>query len=154
MEAYVAGWDLEQQCRELVNKGKEFVRLLRKDYPNARVRIMGLLLCSVNGGVGTSYGAQLPCCDDYGTARFVMALNQAYEAWTKEPEYRDFMEFVNLSAQFDVDNNMPSMLKPVNTRSKQTEVIGTNGAHPLLEGYLQIADAVYRDMVHMLQEEV
>jgi len=151
VEAYVAGWDLEQQCTELVKKGKEFVRLLRRDYPNAKVRVMGLLLSSVNGGVGTSYGAQLPCCDDYGTTCFVLALNKAYEAWTKEPEYADFMEFVNISAQFDVDYNMPSMPKPVNTRSKQMEVIGTNGAHPLEEGYLQIADAVYRDLVHVLK---
>lgn len=154
VEAYVAGWDLEQQCQELVKKGKEFVRLLRKDYPNAKVRIMGLLLSSVNGGVGTSYGAQLPCCDDYGTTRFVMAVNKAYEAWTQEPEYRDFCGFVNLSAQFDVDYNMPSMLKPANTRSRQMEVIGTNGAHPLEEGYLQIADAVYRDLVHVLRNDV
>lgn len=153
VEAYVAGWDLDRQCQELVNKGKELVNLLRRDYPDVKVRIMGLLFCSVNGGTGTNHGATLPCCDDYGINRFVLALNKAYEAWTKEPEYRDFCEFIDVSAQFDVDYNMPSAPKPVNTRSKQTEIIGTNAAHPLYEGYMQIADAAYRDMVHMLREQ-
>ena len=42
---------------------------------------------------------------------------------------------------------MPSIEKPVNSRSKITERIGTNGVHPNMEGYLQLGDAFYRALV-------
>ena len=64
-----------------------------------------------------------------------------------EPEYREFVEFINISGQFDCEYNMPSASKSVNTRSKVTELVGTNGLHPLSEGYLQVADAVYRNVI-------
>lgn len=43
--------------------------------------------------------------------------------------------------------NMPYTEKCVNTRNSKKEIIGINGCHPLSEGYLQIADAAYRNMV-------
>jgi len=134
-------------CQSLVGKGKAFVDILHEQYPQALVKIMGLQIPSMNGGTGTSYGAKLPYCDDYDLTRFVLELNRAYESWTREDAYCGFMEFINISGQFDSDNNMPYTEKPVNTRSKVTEKVGTNGVHPLTEGYLQIGDAVFRNMV-------
>lgn len=147
IESYMAGLTDAEHSRTLVEKGKKLVGFIRDAFPDAKIRIMGLPIPSVNGGMGASYGAQLPYCDYYGFVRFVMELNKAYEAWTLEPEYDNFMEFINISGQFDSDHNMPVAEKAVNTRNKKTEIIGTNGVHPLTEGYLQIADAVYRNLV-------
>ena len=138
---------LVEFCQTMVEKGKSFVDILHIQYPMAKVKIMGLQMPSMNGGTGASYGAKLPYCDDYDLTRFVLELNRAYEAWTEEEAYCGFMEFINISGQFDSENNMPYAEKNVNTRSKVTERIGTNGLHPLTEGYLQIGDAVYRNMV-------
>ncbi|MGN1060029.1 MAG: hypothetical protein ACI4QW_06320, partial [Clostridia bacterium] len=138
---------IPKHCQHLVAEGKKLVDALHVAYPKAPVRIMGLQVPSVKGGTAASYGASLPYCDDYGLTRYVMELNMAYEAWTQEPAYRDFMEFINISGQFDTDYNMPSAEKPVNVRNAQTEIVDTNGVHPKMEGYLQIADAAYRNMV-------
>ncbi|MBR6729493.1 MAG: hypothetical protein IKL80_04955 [Clostridia bacterium] len=151
-EAYAAGIPVREHCRNLVAKGKELVALIRSSYKNAKIRIMGLHMPSLNGGTGANYGAVMPYCDDYGLVHFIMELNQAYEAWTLEPAYRDFMEFINVSGQFDAENNMPCVEKPVNVRSTKTERIGSNGVHPLYEGYMQIADAAFRSMVHLCYE--
>lgn len=152
VEAYCAKLTTEEHCRDLVVKGKRLSDLLHKAFPNAKIKIMGLFLASQNGGAGANHGAEMPCCDDYGYTRYVFEYNKAFQEWALEPEYKDFVEFVNVSGQFDSDYNFPSAEKPVNTRSKQTEIIGTNAVHPLYEGYMQIADAAYRNMVHFCKE--
>ena len=48
---------------------------------------------------------------------------------------------------------MPSTNKPVNNRSDETEVIGTNGVHPSMNGYLQIGDVFFRSLVNDFSEE-
>ncbi|MBQ7779914.1 MAG: hypothetical protein IJ404_05405 [Clostridia bacterium] len=131
----------------IVEQGKVFVDALHKQYPKAKIKIMGVQVPSLTGGNGANNGAELPYSDDYGLTKFVFALNRCYEEWANEEAYRDFLEFINISGQFDSEYNMPYTEKPVNTRSKVTEMIGTNGVHPSTEGYLQIADAVYRNMV-------
>jgi hypothetical protein len=60
---------------------------------------------------------------------------------------RYFLDVPVISGQFDSDYNMPHAHKCVNTRSSETEIVGTNGVHPMVEGYYQIADAVYRNMI-------
>ena len=52
-----------------------------------------------------------------------------------------------------MENSYPEEEKPVNARSTKTEKIGTNGLHPTDEGYMQIAGAVYRNMVHLIAEK-
>lgn len=138
---------VKEYCHNMVQEAKAFVDILHSQYPSAQIKIMGLQIPSVNGGTGASYGAVLPYCDDYELTRFVLELNRAYEAWTKEAPYCEYTEFINISGQFDSENNMPYTEKTVNTRSLIKEKIGTNGVHPLPEGYLQIADAVYRNIV-------
>ena len=138
---------IEEFCRSAVEEAKQLVDILHSQYPAVRIKIMGLQVPSVSGGMGANYGAELPYCDDYGMTRYVMELNRVYEAWTMEEEYAAFMEFINISGQFDSDYNMPAAEKRVNTRNARKEWIGTNGVHPLPEGYLQIADAVYRNLV-------
>lgn len=142
----------EEYARVHADNARILADLIHKASPNTKVKILGLIGCSVNGGAGTSYGARLPYCDDYGFMHFTMLLNKAYEDLTKEDKYKDFMEFINLSGQIDAEYAFPSEEKKVNTRSNIKEIIGTNGAHPSYEGYMQIADAVWRNMIAALKE--
>lgn len=144
---------IPEHCKRLAEQGKQLVGRIRAAYPQAQIRVMGLQVPSVNGGTAASYGAELPYCDDYGLTLYVMELNKAYETWTLEPDYRDFMEFINISGQFDTDYNMPWTEKPANTRSARTEVVGINGVHPSEDGYMQIADAAFRNMVSSFAAE-
>lgn len=140
-------------CPDVVKRAKEFVDIVHNLLPDVKIKIMTLPLPSVTGGCGSNYGALLPYCDRYGVSNFVFELNLQYEAWTKEKDYCDFMEYINISGQFDAENSYPETDKPVNIRSTKTEKIGTNALHPTNEGYMQIADAVYRNMVHFIAEE-
>ena len=134
-------------CQFLVGRGKQMVALIREAFPNAKIKIMGLHLSSQNGGTGTSYGAMLPLTDNYEITKYKWELNLAYEAWCLEDEYKDYCEFINIAGQFDCEYGYPCKQKPVNTRSQVTERLDTNGVHPNEAGYLQIADAVYRNVV-------
>ena len=140
---------LKEHCNVIVDNAKTVVDMIHKEFPHAQIKVMGLQVPSVNGGMGSNYGAVMPYCDDYGMTGYVMDLNEAYEAWTLEDQYCDFMEFINISGQFDTDYNMQCTQKKVNTRSNTTEIFGTNGVHPAYNGYMQIADAAFRNMVHL-----
>ena len=142
---------LREFCENIVNDGKKLVDIIHRDYKNAKIMVSGLFVPSVTGGMGANYGAKLFYGDRYGITRFIFDLNLAYEKWVNEDGYKDFMEFINLSGQFDTDYVMPCEEKTVNVRSKKTELIGTNGVHPSDEGYMQIADAMYRNMVHAIK---
>ena len=136
-----------------VNNAKTLLRILHEQYPNAKVKMMGIQLPSVNGGTGQSYGASSQYANWYGLVRAVMNMNLAYQAMANEEEFSSYVEFIDISAQFDSENNMPRQTKPVNTRSSLTEQVGTNGVHPSTDGYYQIGDAAYRALVPELTEE-
>ena len=76
-----------------------------------------------------------------------MVLGKTYQDWTEEEKYKDKLEYINISAQFDSEHGYPHIFKPVNTRSKEVEWFDVNGVHPSNDGYMQIADAVYRNLV-------
>lgn len=135
-----------------VTNAKKLIRILHEQYPKAKVKMMGIQLPSVNGGCGQSYGANGQYSNWYGLVRAVMNMNLAYQAMANEEEFRDYVEFIDISAQFDSEYNMPRQAKPVNTRSSTTEQIGTNGVHPATEGYYQIGDAAYRALIPELTE--
>ena len=150
--AYIDGvFKIEEHCKNNVERAKILIGLIKKSYPDAKITVLGLIPPSAIGGMGASYGAVMPYCDYYGYLRYILETNRALEALTKEPEYKDFMDFANISGQFDAVNNTPSVEKQVNTRSSKTEIIGTNGLHPLPEGYMQVADAVFRNLVHLVK---
>ena len=134
-------------ARIVAEKGKKLVDYIKEAFPDVKVKIMGLILGSLNGGSGSNYGAQLPLTDTYEIDYYKRELELAYQAWCQEEKYKDFCEFINLSGQFDSEYNYPCKEKPVNTRSTVTERIDTNWAHPTPNGYKQIGDAVYRNIV-------
>ncbi len=125
---------------------------LHAEYPQARVLLMGLQIPSQNGGMGANYSAGSNYSDAYGMLVTAMHYNATLEQLCRLEAYRDFATYVDVAGQFDTDHNMPSGKKPVNNRSDTTEIVGTNGLHPSVAGYYQIADAVYRALCHELAE--
>ena len=116
------------------------------DYPEAKIRLLGLQMPSQNGGMGTNY--DVPSCygDAYGMLVSAMHYNKTLEEFCEQEKYKSFINYIDVAGQFDTDYNMPSTDKPVNNRNDKTEIIGSNGVHPTLNGYYQIGDAFYRSL--------
>ena len=131
---------------------RELIDLLHSEYPNAKVRLMGLQMPCQAGGMGANYGADGDYSDAYGMLVTAMHYNAALEDLSQLDKYRDFVKYVDIAGQFDTDYNMPTKNKPANNRTDETEVIGTNGLHPSTAGYYQIADAIYRSLCHDILE--
>lgn len=136
-----------EYCQTIVEGTKTLVAAVREAFPDVKIKLGGCLGHSVNGGMGKSYGAELPLTDGYEITHFMKELDLAYQAWCLEDEYKDFMEYINLSGQFDWEYNMPSEMRRVNSRSTILERVDWNGVHPSMDGYMQMADAVYRNFI-------
>lgn len=127
---------------------KIFADTLHSEFPNAKLKIMGVQVPSVRGGMGANYGATgSGYADGYGMIVTAFNMNKVYQEFANDEEYSSFVEFVNVSSQFDTDYMMPHNEKVVNTRSTVKEWMDTNGVHPSNEGYLQIGDVVYRNFI-------
>lgn len=135
-----------------VNNAKKLFRIFHEQYPEAKVKMLGVQLPSISGGTGYNYGANSQYSNWYGLVRAVMNMNLAYQELANGDEFKDYVEFINISGQFDSEYNMPNQSKTVNSRSSTVEQVGVNGVHPAKEGYYQIADAVYRALVPELTE--
>lgn len=134
----------------VLSQVKIFADTLHAEFPNAKLKIMGVQVPSVRGGMGANYGATgTYYADGYGMVVTALNQNNAYQEFANRPEYSGFVEFVNVSAEFDTEYNMPhNAAKAVNTRNTDaTEWIDTNGVHPDNNGYLSIGDVVYRNFV-------
>ena len=148
-------WNTQQAWAEysgdsnigIIANAKTFARQFHIDYPNAKLKIVGLQMPSIDGGLGDSYGASGDYIDRYGLFVCAWNYNKALEDMCSLSEFSPYCEFVDIATQFDSENNMPQSLANVNTRSTIQEMRGTNGVHPKTEGYYQIADAVYRNFV-------
>lgn len=132
----------------MITTAKVLIDHIHTSFPNCKIKIMGIQVPSINGGMGANYGATgTSYADAFGMAKTALNLNAAYQNWCNESAYNTFMEFVNISSQFDSENNMPESDVAVNTRSSKTEKRGTNGVHPDTPGYYQIGDIVFRNFV-------
>lgn len=133
----------------MLEKVKTFADTLHREYPKAKLKIMGLQVPCVLGGIGKNYGATgQGYADGYGLVASVFALNEAYQGFANQEGYNEWVEFVNISAEFDSEWNMQLSELPVNTRNSNVEWRGRNGLHPGTAGYLQIADAMYRNIIN------
>ena len=129
---------------EIVIEGKKLVDKLHEEYPNCKITIVGVMAPSEDamGSYGTGWNY-------YTILKKAFEFNTAYLAWTYEPEYSSFMDFTHLSSQFDSYTNVPTATRPLNIRTYKTEIYAT-GLHPTMEGYMQIADAIYRNFMGKL----
>ncbi len=129
---------------------KKVLDLLIRDLPNVKIKIMAMPIPSVNGGMGNNYGAEPPFNDLYDIVTYTTELNVAYEEISLEETYKNSVEFIHLTGQFDCEYNYPNTLRPVNSRSQTMERVDTNAVHPNADGQMQIADAVYRNLIKEL----
>lgn len=125
-----------------------FADTLHAEFPKAKLKLLGQNTPSLKGGMGANYGATgTGYADGYGMFRTILSMNEAYQQFANSEGYSDFVEFVNVASQFDVENNMRSAEFAVNIRNSKKELLDTNGVHPGDSGYMQIADVVYRNFV-------
>ncbi len=138
----------EYYCENVVLKeAKTVIDLILNECPNAKVKLMGYPFPSMRGGLGSNYGATPPFNSYLGLVKYHITLGKTYEKWAEEEKYKGKLEYINVSGQCDAEYIYPHNEKPVNTRSSITEWMDVNGVHPSNDGYMQIADAVYRNLV-------
>jgi hypothetical protein len=129
-----------------LNNTQTFLNQLHADYPNAIVRLIGVEVPSVSGGLGANYGTAADA-EYYGMLKTVNNNNIALQNLVNQSTYSSWVKFISIASQFDSENNMSQSLAPVNVRNASTEQRGTNGVHPATSGYYQIADAVFREFI-------
>lgn len=130
-----------------IDYAKRFIRQIHQDYPEAHITLLGIQICSVNGGIASNYGANGPYSDLFGTITTAFNYNAALEELVLSDEFKTYCRYVDSKAQFDSEYNMPMVERKVNIRNDLTEMIGTNGVHPTMSGYLQLGDVFYRALV-------
>jgi len=138
--------DKEQYITKILNT-------IHKEFPKCRIRLMGIPMTSINGGITYSYGCSGPYSDLYGNMITCFNYNLYLEQIAEREEFKDFTSYIDLRGQFDVEYNMPTWKIKVNNRSNILEDVGNNGMHPNMDGYLQIGDCFFRNLVKDLKEE-
>jgi hypothetical protein len=133
---------------------KRFADVLHLEFPSAKLKLTGIQVPSVTGGMGANYGATgSSYADTFGMIATACNYNEFLKSIANDPSYSSFVDYIGIAPQFDTLYNMPFIEKNVNTRnSSKTEIIGTNGVHPSNSGYMQIGDAVYRDLIKTLTD--
>nr|MBQ4317953.1 hypothetical protein [Clostridia bacterium] len=138
------GWNswssYEGQIKEQV---RLFINNLRADYPECRIILLGINPPSTDG-LAVSYGASWNFVEKFG---FVMNLNKWYTDIAAEFEN---VYFVSTAGQFDLENNFPTVDRPKNCRTDSLETVQSNGVHPTYDGYMQIADAAFRQLNELI----
>lgn len=124
---------------------KTFADTLHSEFSSAKLKIMGIQMPNQKDMHG--YGANGGYSDKYGMTYTAMMLNKAYQEFANQEAYSSWVEYVAVAPQFDSEYNMQMTEKAVNTRNTETEIVGNNGVHPAYSGYMQIADAAYRNII-------
>ena len=142
------GWNGPYAETDVKQQVNTFITNLHTSFPNCKIVLMGLEVPDYDG-YGNNYGAS----DVDKNTNYIVGLKHVFNLnkWYKEiADSTSNVYFCNIACQFDTEYNMSHSTRPVNTRNSETEVYGTNGVHPALSGYMQIADAVYRDITAKL----
>lgn len=132
---------------------KIILEAIHRDYPNALVRLMGIQAPSLIGGITANYGCYGVYSDLLGDIVTAFNYDMYLEALCEREEYKDWCRYIDTKAGFDAEYNVPGIETKVNNRSNIKEVLGTNGVHPTMAGYLQIGDVFYRALCADMEEE-
>lgn len=128
---------------------RTFINNVLTSFPNCKIILMGLEVPAYDG-IGNNYGVNGNYHIYYNAMQWVWTLNNWYLEISEESEYTGKVYFLNIASQFDSEYNMPTTTTQVNTRNSTTIAMQSNGVHPADSGYLQIADAAYRDLASRL----
>lgn len=123
-----------------------FIDNVQASFPAAQIVLMGLQI-PAKDGLAVNCGANGVYSKYWELMQFVFNLDEWYQDLV---DSNSNVYAFNLSGQFDTAYNMPTMTKQVNTRNTETITMQSNGVHPANGGYLQIADAAYRDITAKL----
>lgn len=123
-------------------QAQTFIDNVQASFPNAKIVLMGLEIPSASG-LAVNYGASGDLSNYYKMQQYVFNLDDLY---AELADSNTNVYTINISGQFDTLHNMQTGTRQVNTRNSTTETYQTNGVHPAASGYLQIADAAYRDI--------
>lgn len=88
MGGYYATPDGSAIAKHVAN-AKTLLRIIHEDYPDAKVKMMGIQMPSLNGGCGANYGANGGYSNWYGLCRTVMGMNLAYQELADDEEFSD-----------------------------------------------------------------
>lgn len=143
------GWnDAAKTESEYKNQVQTFIHQFVSYNPNVKIIAMGLQI-PARDGLGANYGAYGVYADYHALMQHVFRLDKWYtDLASVNP---DHLTTINIAGQFDTEHNMPESTRTVNVRNPKPETYQANGVHPETPGYMQIADAVYRDLTHKLQ---
>ena len=118
------------------------------EYPDCHITLVTQQLPS-RDGFANNYGVSWPWFDKVDK---IFDFQDIYIELANSAKYRANLSVVSVAGQFDTAYNEIKTTTTVNNRNNTTVTIGSNGVHPSNNGYLQIADAVYRHMIHRLAE--
>ena len=137
------GWNSVAEPIDAYKSGaKQFVDLLLSFNPDMSIVLIGLQIPSLDG-CANNYGAFGVYSDWRTLQEYVLRLDGLYAEISKE--YAGNVSSINLSGQFDTEYNMQTITARANARSETELSVQSNGVHPAIFGYYQIADAVYRN---------
>jgi len=122
---------------------RTFIDNLRAEYPNCHV-----VLKSIQGPCQDGFGISYGCMWNYREKHeFVLNMYELYAEIASEYEN---VSVISTAGQFDVDNNYPTIERPVNVRSSVIEKVQSNGVHPTQNGYEQLGSIVFRHLNALL----
>lgn len=127
-------------------QAQTFISNVKASFSDAKIVLIGLEI-PARDGLGSNYGASGVYSKYYGLMQYVYNLDKWYADLADNNT--NVFSF-NLAGQFDTEHNMMTATRTVNVRNSETEVYQSNGVHPATTGYMQIADAVYRDITARL----
>ena len=136
------GWNNVSTEKETYkSQVKSFIDLLLSYNQSMKIVLMGLQIPSLDG-CANNYGAKGNFANWRRVQEYVFALDDLYGEVAND--YPNNVTAINISGQFDTENNMLTTSVDVNARNTAKITIQSNGLHPAVFGYYQIADAVYR----------
>lgn len=146
--SFLLGWNIVYMgFAQYTSMIRTLVTTAHQEYPNARFALVGIQCPSNNGGLANNY----PNDRFFSNKQTVIKKMHKYNEYLMDiAQDYPYVDYVDVASQFDSENNMPEVQKNVNLRNEKKEYQGTNGVHPSVNGYYQIADVLYRYIVAKL----
>lgn len=142
----ILGWNSTfEDLTTYRNRVETFIANVHAAFPSCKIMLFSIPFPSLDG-LGASYGCSWAYVEKAGR------VHDYDELYADIANDHDNVSFYNLSGLFDAEYNYPSVAVSVNKRNTTQIQRQTNGVHPDSTGYLQIADAVYRAITHILKE--
>ena len=144
------GWNQTTQTLEAFRESAvKLIDSILAEYPDCHITLVTQQLPS-RDGFANNYGVSWPWFEKVDK---IFDFQDIYIELANSAKYRANLSVVSVAGQFDTAYNEIKTTTTVNNRNNTTVTIGSNGVHPSNNGYLQIADALYRHMIHRLSSQ-